>query len=159
MKSEKRSWMKSLFAYAEGEKKRMLLSVLLSVGSVVLGLVPFYCMYRLICLFADTANAGQTFNIDITSAIPAYRQVSFQSQLVVGSSGKKAFSMSHSFLAADGMSYAYGSTFGGGVANNVTTLSKTYIGQATSIKKINAGALNNSTNGFISGSWFDFWGR
>ena len=59
MKSEKRSWMKSLFAYAEGEKKRMLLSVLLSVGSVVLGLVPFYCMYRLICLFADTANAGQ----------------------------------------------------------------------------------------------------
>ena len=60
MKSEKKSWMKSLFAYAEGEKKRMLLSVLLSVGSVVLGLVPFYCMYRLICLFAaDTANAGQ----------------------------------------------------------------------------------------------------
>lgn len=60
MKSEKKSWMKFLFAYAEGEKKRMLLSVLLSVGSVVLGLVPFYCMYRLICLFAaDTANAGQ----------------------------------------------------------------------------------------------------
>ena len=60
MKSEKKSWMKSLFAYAEGKKKRMLLSVLLSVGSVVLGLVPFYCMYRLICLFAaDTANAGQ----------------------------------------------------------------------------------------------------
>lgn len=112
-------------------------------------------------IFSEAGGVGtsQTFNIDITSAIPAYRQVSFQSQLVVGSSGKKAFSMSHSFLAADGMSYAYGSTFGGGVANNVTTLSKTYIGQATSIKKINAGALNNSTNGFISGSWFDFWGR
>lgn len=29
----------------------MLLSVILSVLSVMLGLVPFYCMYRIICLF------------------------------------------------------------------------------------------------------------
>ena len=59
MKSEKKSWMKSLFAYAAGEEKRMVLSVILSVLSVGLGLVPFYCMYRLICLFtADSATAG-----------------------------------------------------------------------------------------------------
>ena len=51
MKSEKKSWMRSLFAYAEGEKKRLALSVVLSVLSVMLGLVPFYCMYRMICLF------------------------------------------------------------------------------------------------------------
>lgn len=59
MKSEKKSWMKSLFAYAAGEEKRMVLSVILSVLSVGLGLVPFYCIYRLICLFAaDSATAG-----------------------------------------------------------------------------------------------------
>ena len=58
MKPEKKSWMKSLFAYAEGEQKRLALSVVLSVLSVVLGLVPFYCMYRIICLFTDgTATA------------------------------------------------------------------------------------------------------
>ncbi len=59
MRSEKKSWMSSLFAFAEGEKKRLRLSVILSVLSVVLALVPFYCMYRLICLFAyDAASMG-----------------------------------------------------------------------------------------------------
>ena len=52
MKSEKKSWMNALFAYAQGEKKRLVWSVVLSVVSVVLGLAPFYCMYRMICLFA-----------------------------------------------------------------------------------------------------------
>ena len=47
--------MKSLFAYAEGENKRLVLSVVLSVLSVVLGLVPFYRMYQVICLFAAGA--------------------------------------------------------------------------------------------------------
>ena len=51
MKPEK-SWMKAVFSYAQGEKKRLTLSVVLSVLSVVLGLAPFYCMYRMICLFA-----------------------------------------------------------------------------------------------------------
>ena len=44
--------MKSLFAYAEGENKRLVLSVVLSVLSVLAGLVPFYCMYALLCRFA-----------------------------------------------------------------------------------------------------------
>ncbi len=57
MRPEKKSWMSALFAYAEGEKKRLALSVVLSVFSVLLGLVPFYCMYRMICLFA-TGTAG-----------------------------------------------------------------------------------------------------
>ncbi len=52
MKSKKKSWMNALFAYAQGEKKRLAWSVVLSVVSVVLGLAPFYCMYRMICLFA-----------------------------------------------------------------------------------------------------------
>lgn len=59
MKTEKKSWMNSLFAYAEGEKKRMLLSVVLSVLSVAAGLVPFYCMYRMICLFAAGAATAK----------------------------------------------------------------------------------------------------
>ena len=59
MRSEENSWMRSLFAYADGETKRLTLSVILSVLSVMLGLVPFYCMYRMICLFdAGTATAA-----------------------------------------------------------------------------------------------------
>lgn len=60
MKTKKKSWMNALFAYAEGEKKRLVLSVILSVLSVTLGLLPFYCMYRVIRLFtADAATAVQ----------------------------------------------------------------------------------------------------
>lgn len=51
MNSEKKNFMNALFAYAKGEKKKMILSVILSVLSVTLGLVPFYCMFRMICLF------------------------------------------------------------------------------------------------------------
>ena len=62
MRSEKKRWMNALFAYAAGEKKRLALSVVLSVLSVLsvgAGLVPFYCMYRMICLFtAATATAA-----------------------------------------------------------------------------------------------------
>lgn len=59
MEAKKKSWTSALFAYAEGEKSRLLLSVVLSVLSVMPGLVPFYCMYRLICLMAaGTATAA-----------------------------------------------------------------------------------------------------
>ena len=59
MRSEKKSWTNALFAYAEGERKRLGLSVILSVLSVTLGLVPFYCMYALLCRFvAGTAGAS-----------------------------------------------------------------------------------------------------
>lgn len=59
MEAKKKSWTSALFAYAGGEKKRLALSVVLSVLSVMLGLVPFYCMYALICLFVDgTATAA-----------------------------------------------------------------------------------------------------
>ena len=59
MKHEKKSWLGALFAYADGEKKRLALSVVLSVLSVMLGLVPFYCMYRMICLFAVGAATAE----------------------------------------------------------------------------------------------------
>ena len=58
-KPEKKSWLNALFAYAGGEKKRLTLSVVLSVLSVMLGLVPFYCMYELLGLFvAGTATTA-----------------------------------------------------------------------------------------------------
>ncbi len=59
MKSERKSWTAALFSYADGEKKKLILSVVLSVLSVVLGLIPFYCMYRMLCLFvAGTATSA-----------------------------------------------------------------------------------------------------
>lgn len=59
MKTEKKSFLNTLFAYAGSEKKKMIGSVILSVLSVTAGLIPFYCMYKLICLFvSDTVTAG-----------------------------------------------------------------------------------------------------
>ena len=48
MPNKKQGWINALFAYAEGEKKRLGWSVLLSVASVLVGLAPFYCMYALL---------------------------------------------------------------------------------------------------------------
>lgn len=60
MKTKKKSFLNSLFAYADDEKKKLILSVILSVLSVTAGLIPFYCMYIMICLFAaDSVTAGQ----------------------------------------------------------------------------------------------------
>ncbi len=57
MKENKKGWIRALFAYAQGEKKRLALSVVLSVLCVVCGLAPFYCMYGLIGQFvAGTAT-------------------------------------------------------------------------------------------------------
>ena len=61
MKTQKQSWVQTLFAYAEGEKKKLWLSVALSVVSVTAGLAPFYCMYRIIDLFV--AGAASTAGV------------------------------------------------------------------------------------------------
>lgn len=74
MEEKKSSWTKTLFAYADGEKKRLVLSVVLSVFSVTLGLVPFYCMYGIICRFVSgTATTG---------SIAAYCLVAFAAYAV-----------------------------------------------------------------------------
>ena len=79
MKTEKKSWMQALFAYAEGEKKRMALSVVLSVLSVAAGLVPFYCMYRLIGLFAagEATAAGIAMWCGLSLAVYAVKILLF----------------------------------------------------------------------------------
>lgn len=49
--TEKKSWMSSLLSYAEGSKKELVISMILSVISIVAGLLPYYCFYRVIDLF------------------------------------------------------------------------------------------------------------
>ncbi len=72
MRSEKKSWIRSLLAYAQGEKKKLALSVALSVLSVLLGLAPFYCMYRMICLFAAGTAAVDGVVKWCAAALAAY---------------------------------------------------------------------------------------
>lgn len=51
MNKKKENWMQALFQYADGQKGRMTASVALSIISVIAGLLPFFCMYQVICLF------------------------------------------------------------------------------------------------------------
>ena len=43
---KKDNWLKVLIGYTDGSGRRMGISVILSVISVVCGLVPYYCIYR-----------------------------------------------------------------------------------------------------------------
>ena len=92
-KTEKKSFLHALFAYAAGEKKKLLLSVVLSVLSVTLGLVPFYCMYRLICLFtADVVTAGG-ITLWCLSALAAYAAKILTFTLSTGISHSMAYTI------------------------------------------------------------------
>ena len=45
--SEKKdSWLKVLLGYTEGSGQRLGISVVLSVISIISGLMPYYCIYR-----------------------------------------------------------------------------------------------------------------
>lgn len=93
MRSEKKSWMSALFAYAGGEKKKMLLSVVLSVLSVTLGLAPFYCMYRLLCLFvAGTVTAAAVIRWCLW-ALAAYAAKILTFSLSTGTSHSMAYTI------------------------------------------------------------------
>ncbi len=82
-----------LFAYAESEKKKMVLSVVLSVLSVMLGLVPFYCMYRMICLFvADSATTAEIIKWCLLS-LTAYVLKILTFTLSTGTSHSMAYSI------------------------------------------------------------------
>lgn len=72
MEKEKSSWTATLFRYAEGQKAKLVISVILSVISVTSGLVPFYCMYRIICLFTDGTATGSSIIGWCISALAAY---------------------------------------------------------------------------------------
>ena len=46
-KKKKKNWFRTLLSYADGREHRMWLSVILSIVSIVSGLIPFYCVYRM----------------------------------------------------------------------------------------------------------------
>ena len=52
MNQKQSNWTSALFASAKNAKGELAGSTVLSIVSILLGLVPFYCMYRIICLFA-----------------------------------------------------------------------------------------------------------
>mgnify|MGYP003198818730 CR=1 FL=1 len=71
MKTEKKSFLNTLFAYAGSEKKKMIGSVILSVLSVTAGLIPFYCTAGGIvqwCLLALAAYAVKILTFTLSTA-------------------------------------------------------------------------------------------
>ena len=52
----KKSWLKELLSYTDGGKRRMCISVILSIISVVSGLIPYYCVYRGVDLYIRNIN-------------------------------------------------------------------------------------------------------
>lgn len=91
--NKKKSWVNTLFAYAEGEKKKLALSVVLSVVSVMLGLAPFYCMYRLICMFTSgTATAAAVVGWCM-AALAAYALKILTFTLSTGTSHSMAYAI------------------------------------------------------------------
>ena len=43
-KKKRKNWFRVLLSYADGSERRMWLSVILSIVSIVSGLIPFYCV-------------------------------------------------------------------------------------------------------------------
>ncbi len=90
---KKKSWLKSVFAYAGGEKKKMALSVVLSIISVAAGLVPFYCVYKIICLFAAGEAAVADVCVWCAVAIAAYAVKILAFSLSTGVSHNMAYNV------------------------------------------------------------------
>ncbi|EET58384.1 ABC transporter, ATP-binding protein [Marvinbryantia formatexigens DSM 14469] len=68
----KESWIGSLLGYAGGQKGKFLGSILLSVISVTAGLVPYYCLYRVIAQFADGTVQRSNIWMWCGAALAAY---------------------------------------------------------------------------------------
>lgn len=69
---KKKSWVSCLLSYAAGSKGKLTGSVVLSVISVSAGLVPYYCMFRLIASFVDESLTGAAILVWCTTALLAY---------------------------------------------------------------------------------------
>ena len=52
-KTEKKGWLSIVFSYTEGRRGKLALSVLLSVVSIVAGILPYFCLYRVIEAFVN----------------------------------------------------------------------------------------------------------
>ena len=72
MDNKTKSWIHTLFAYAQDEKKKLGESVVLSVLSIVAGLVPFCCMYKMIDLFVQNVITKEAIVKWCLLALAAY---------------------------------------------------------------------------------------
>ena len=69
---KKQGWLANLLSYAAGSKKELLASMILSVISIVSGLVPYYCMYRIVDAFILGTAAASTILRWCSLALGAY---------------------------------------------------------------------------------------
>ena len=57
-KKKRKNWFSTLLSYADGREHRLWLSVILSIASIVSGIIPFYCVYQMV----DAYMAGTLEN-------------------------------------------------------------------------------------------------
>lgn len=67
--TKKKNFISCLLSYAKESKFKMILSVILSVISLISGLVPFYCFYRVIDLFLEDQVSVQGILLWSVSAL------------------------------------------------------------------------------------------
>lgn len=67
--TKKKNFISCLLSYAKESKFKMILSVILSVISIISGLVPFYCFYRVIDLFVEDQVSVQGILLWSVSAL------------------------------------------------------------------------------------------
>lgn len=72
MKKKEKGWFSCLLDYANGSRKKLAGSVVLSVISVVSGLFPYYCIFRLIESFTKGGITGQEILRWCLPALGAY---------------------------------------------------------------------------------------
>ena len=70
--NKKQNFLACLLSYATESKSKMILSVILSVISIISGLVPFYCFYRVINLFVENEVCTQKILFWSLCALAAY---------------------------------------------------------------------------------------
>ena len=72
LEQTKKGWLSCLLTYAGGSRKRLIGSVILSVVSVASGLVPYYCVFRMIESFAAGGLTVRTITLWCAYALLAY---------------------------------------------------------------------------------------
>ena len=74
-KTEKKGWLSIVFSYTEGRRGKLALSVLLSVVSIVAGILPYFCLYRVIEAFVN--GTSQRLRQQDGEAPRIYRDTAF----------------------------------------------------------------------------------
>ena len=72
MNDKKENWISSLLGYARGQKAKFLLSIVISIISIAVGLVPYFCMYKIIEGFIEGTVTGNTILIWCVLALFSY---------------------------------------------------------------------------------------